>query len=263
MIIDAHHHLSRDPDYADKLAETCAKLGISQVWAMALPTLWGWGDNDTVERAFKKYPKLIVGFGWVHLGVEGPDKVRELKDRGFRGLKFIHPKRPYDDGRLYPVYEKAAELKMPGLFHLGIVARRDGHPEALVNSGYMRPVHLDAIARVFPTWNMIGAHLGNPWHKEAGMVCRWNHNLYFDLSGSTLKCTPFDFLGQVLWWRRDSRYRDVKGRDAWEKIVFASDVPYHEIHDVMNDYRMLMDALEIKKNIRDKIWGKTAASILK
>ena len=74
-----------------------------------------------------------------------------------------------DDKAFYPVYERASELAMPGLFHLGVVARHEGLEARFINSDFMRPIHLDAIARVFPDWTMIGAHFGNPWHKEAGM----------------------------------------------------------------------------------------------
>ena len=197
------------------------------------------------------------------LGIDRPSKVNEYKDRGFTGLKFILPKMRYDDGRLYPIYERAAELGMPGLFHLGVVARTEGLQARFINSDFMRPIHLDTIARVFPGWHMVGAHLGNPGHKEAAMCCRWNSNLYFDLSGSTLKCTPFDYLGQLLWWRRNSPYRDPLGRDAWEKIVFASDVPYTQTQDLINDYTMLMDHLKLTKELREAIWSKTASTLLK
>jgi len=263
MIIDVHHHLGNEPDYADRLAEECARLGVKQVWLMGLPEPWAGSDNDRIQQAFEKYPELLVGFAWVSLGVDRPSKVNELKDRGFTGLKFINPTMPYDDGRLYPIYERAAELGMPGLFHLGVVVRHEGMEDKFINSDFMRPIHLDASARTFPDWTMIGAHFGNPWHKEAAMCCRWNPNLYFDLSGSTLKCTPFEYLGELLWWRRGSPYRDPLGRDAWEKILFASDVPYDQLHDLINDHKMLMDRLELKKSLRDKIWYKTAQSLLK
>ena len=263
MIIDAHHHLGSEADYADKLVAECDKLGVKQVWLMGLPDYgWSGSRNTRIQEAFEKYPERLVGFGWVGLGRHRPSKVNELKDRGFRGLKFIQPTAPYDDRRFYPVYERAAELGMPGLFHLGVVARHEGLKDRFINSNYMKPIHLDAIARVFPDWTMIGAHFGNPWHKEAGMCCRWNSNLYWDLSGSTLKCTPFDDMAEWLWWRRNSPYRDPLGRDAWEKILFASDVPYTQIHDLINDYTMLMDHLDLKKDMRDKIWYKTAQSLL-
>ena len=38
----------------------------------------------------------------------------------------------------------------------------------------------------YPKTTIIGAHLGNPDYAWAGEIGRWNPNLYFDLSGSTL-----------------------------------------------------------------------------
>jgi hypothetical protein len=49
----------------------------------------------------------------------------------------------------------------------------------------MRVTTLDNIARRFPKLT-IGAHLGNPDYAWAAEIGRWNPNLYFDLSGSTL-----------------------------------------------------------------------------
>ena len=68
-----------------------------------------------------------------------------------------------------------------------LVWRQLGSLGYFVDSNYMRPIYLDTMARLFPAWKIHGAHLGNPWYEEASMSCRWNPNLYFDLTGSTLK----------------------------------------------------------------------------
>lgn len=262
MLIDSHHHLNPGRGYTAKLLRACDKLGIDYVCVLGMPAYMGLSTNEDVEKAIAESHGRIKGFAWIDLGRDRPDKVDEMKDRGFTGLKLIKPKYNYDHGSFYPIYERAEELQMPGLFHLGVVVPRPGFADMDVSSARMRPIHLDPLARAFPRWTIIGAHLGNPWHKEAAMCARWHVNLYFDLTGSTLKkCTPEE-LDRWLWWRKDSRYRDPKGRDAWEKILFGSDVPAGEIHDVMNDYRRVMDALNIRQSIRRKIWGKTAARLL-
>jgi predicted TIM-barrel fold metal-dependent hydrolase len=263
MIVDAHHHIEGTAAYTRKLLRAMDKLGIDYLFAMGLPDCYQHSTNDQVERAIKDSKGRIVGFGFVDLGRDRPDKVDELRDRGFRGLKLICPKYPYDHGSLYPIYERAQALGMPGLFHLGVVAYRPGFEDRDISSARMRPIHLDPVARAFPKWVMIGAHLGNPWHKEAAMCARWHVNLFFDLSGSTLKkCTPEE-IGHWLWWRKDTRYRDPKKRHAWEKIVFGSDVDAHEIHDVINDYRIVMETNRVPANVQEKVWGKTAAGWLK
>jgi hypothetical protein len=47
-------------------------------------------------------------------------------------------------------------------------------------------MYLDTLAREFPDLTLVGAHLGNPWYDEAAEAARWNPNLYFDMTGSTL-----------------------------------------------------------------------------
>ncbi|HUU42771.1 MAG TPA: amidohydrolase family protein, partial [Planctomycetota bacterium] len=201
-------------------------------------------------------------FAWLDLGRDRPDKVDEYRERGFTGLKFILPKHNYDHGSFFPVYERAEALGMPGLFHCGIVAVREQQRTRNVSSARMRAIYLDAVCRSFPDWTVIGAHLGNPNYTEATMCARWHKNLYFDLTGSTLKKITPEELNHWLWWRPDSRYRDPLKRSAWEKILFGSDVPAEEIYDVRDDYKRVMDTLNFSDELRRKIWGETAAKLL-
>lgn len=262
MIIDAHHHLGNEKDYPERLIQECGRLDITRVCLMGLPEYYGFSSNNDIEKAFRKHPDRLIGFAYFALGKELPDKAAEYKSRGFKGLKIINPPANYDDKNFYPVYEKAEAFGLPILFHLGIVARDDRFKDLDINCNRMRPVYLDTIARAFPRLQIIGAHLGNPWFEEAGMAARWNPNLYFDITGSTLKKTEPADIGKLLWWTKTTRYRDPLQREAWEKIVFGSDVPYNEIEDVLNDYKRTMDALNIEKEIQEKAFGNTMAEIL-
>ncbi len=96
------------------------------------------------------------------------------------------------------------------------------------------------------------------------MSCRWNPNLYFDLSGSTLKKKKPAFLGELLWWGGStySTYADALGRSAWEKIVFGSDVKAEDIHDVIADYQQVIETLGLSADLADAIFYRTAAAIL-
>jgi predicted TIM-barrel fold metal-dependent hydrolase len=192
-----------------------------------------------------------------------PARIDSLKEDGFVGLKFILPKVTYHDESLYPWYQRAEELGMPVLFHLGIVARVPGKRDR-VDNNLMRPVYLDTIARSFPDLTIFGAHLGNPWYGEACMCCRWNPNLYFDLSGSTLKKKRPEYIGELLWWGTGTykMYSDSEGRGAWEKIVFGSDVLPDDISEVVDDYTRLADSLELSNETRDAVFFKTAEKLL-
>ena len=266
MIIDAHHHLITTPGYPDKLKQTCQQLGIEKVCLFGggkRSSDYGLGNNEAVRKAMEAYPEIIIGFACLELGEDPPGKVDEFAEQGFKGIKFINPAKNYDDKDFYPVYRRMESLGMPAVFHLGIVARCPKDKYYDVNNERHRPIYLDTIARAFPDLTIIGAHLGNPWYEEAAMAARWNPNLYFDLSGSTLKCKSTKFLSDLLWWTPTTRYRDPQNRHAWEKIVFGSDVPAEEIEDVLNDYRMVMSELKLPPEIQNKVLGETMSKILR
>ena len=103
---------------------------------------------------------------------------------GFGELEFV--KKPYIDPSYFPVYERANEYGWVVLFHTGIVLRKNFNEPEDVASGRMRPFHLEEIARRFPKITVLGAHLGNPEVSMGGEIARWNSNVFFDLSGSSL-----------------------------------------------------------------------------
>jgi len=262
MRIDAHVHYSTEDGYADRLVEEEHRLGFDKVCLNGALWLDFKDGNTRVGEAMAKHPDTIVGFGFIPLGEEGPEAVRDLHQRGFLGLKMIRPPAPYDDKSFYPVYEAAEELGLVCLFHLGIVARTPLDKQYDVNNARHRPVYLDTIARAFPRLKIVGAHFGNPWYEEAAMICRWNPNLYFDLSGSSLKAKPPQFFDALLWWTETSQYRDPEGRHAWAKIVFGSDVDVPLIEDVMNDFQRTMDAIGLRPDLQAQVFGGTMASLL-
>lgn len=271
-IIDCHHHMMPSPGYVDDLIKECDLLGIERVCLIAPRADDG---NALLAKEINRYPDRICGFALVDWDSDDPTDIERYKEMGMTGLKFIRPTADYRDQRWFPIYEKAEELQMPGLFHLGIVGRSNpksayqgpasadlSRQRSFVDSSMMRPVFLDTVARAFPTWMIIGAHLGNPWYEEAAMSARWNPNLFFDLSGSTLKKKTSEFLGNLLWWTPYTRYKDPEGRYAWKKIVFGSDVSHFEIRDVVRDYEKVMEELNIPDDIRKAVFGGTARRIL-
>jgi predicted TIM-barrel fold metal-dependent hydrolase len=262
MRIDAHVHWEAEEGYVDRLVEEEHRLGFDKVCLNGAYWLQHRDANDEVEKAMKQHPDTIVGFAYVPLGYEGPQAIRDYHARGFKGLKMIRPPLPYDDKLFYPIWEVAEELGLVCLYHLGIVARTSLDKQFDVNNERHRPVYLDTIARAFPTLKMIGAHFGNPWYEEAAMICRWNPSLYFDLSGSSLKAKPPQFFNQLLWWTETSQYKDPEGRHAWAKIIFGSDVAINLIEDVMNDFQRTMDAIDLRADLQQLVFGGTMAKLL-
>lgn len=258
-IIDMHQHVP-PADELDERVEACRSANIVKAVLLGLPPSHEPGDNEAVLAASRAYPDLFVPFFGVAMDGMTPDDLTECRDKGFVGLKFIAPTRPYNDKGYFPLYERAAELKLPVLFHLGIVANKGRW--STCDSNLMRAIHLDHIARCIPELRVIGAHFGNPWSDEAAMACRWDPNLFFDLSGSLLKYRSPSYLGDLLWWRPDGPYASPDGSHAWSKIVFGSDVASDSIADVIADYERLMAALELDAEVQESVWYGTAARLL-
>jgi uncharacterized protein len=261
-VIDIHQHLHANTVTSpEPLVEAYARLGVEKAVLLGLPPVRRPGNNVAVLQAAKDYPDLFIPFAGVDLDRMGPDDVQAFRDQGFHGLKVIAPGHTYDHSGYFPLYEKACQLGMPCLFHLGLLANRA--PWCDANSNNMKPIYLDFIARQLPELTLIGAHLGNPWYDEASMSCRWNPNLFFDLSGSTLKKKSPRHIGDLLWWRPESTpYRSPEGNSAWDKICFGSDLAPEHIEDSMHDYQNLMDTLEFSEEEQHKVWYANAARIL-
>jgi hypothetical protein len=169
-IIDAHQHLYAEPNALEKLINISQRNEIKKVCLSACGEQYHQPGNDAVRDAFTKYPDLIIGFGYIRLGIDAPSRIDYLLEEGFKGIKIINPQKPYNDKDFYPIYEKAAKYRMPMLFHTGIAARVEADKEFQTDSAFMKPIYLDGIARAFPELTLIGAHLGSPWFDEACCV---------------------------------------------------------------------------------------------
>ena len=264
-IIDCHAHIGPEKGYLPKLIDTMRKNDIVCAWLHAVEEPFDKsyiGGNKEVRDAFMKYPGLFRGFGYIRLGGDTVSDVDELHAAGFSGLKVIYPSSRYDDKRYYRIYERAQKYGMPIMFHLGAGLYRPKKTGYDISIDYMRPAHLDTIARAFPVLSLIGAHFGNPWYEEAAEVARLNPNVYFDLTGSTLVKKSPAFFKDLLWWKDTlSIYRGSSS--PFEKVLFGTDVPPSMIGDVKKDYENLVQCLDLNKTDTENIFRKNALRILK
>ena len=270
LVIDCHVHYGGREGELDSLLATCDAIGIDKC------VLFGYGaaagevvhdyggpSDDAVLAAATAHPDRIIPFACFGLGGDTPDRIDHFADAGFRGIKFIDPAADYNSPDYWPVYARMADLGLVALFHLGIVARRPAGKPDTRDSNRVRPIYLDHIARMNPTLKIIGAHLGNPWYEEATMSARWNDNLWFDLSGSTLKKKTPAFIRSLLWWDKPGHpYKGHSGKHPFEKIVFGTDVAHEWMADVHQDYQLLLDGMDVPAEYREKIMGGNAAEIL-
>ena len=217
--IDFHHHLLEEDNYADKLVRKMDELGIDKTLISGLGIGKGkkvdksvyekynlgplGADNDDVFAAIKKYPDRLIGNGYIRLGQDNTDKVDELVEKGFKGLKVTRPTVAYNDDACFPVYEKAEQYGIPILFHMGIIISTPFDKEDDVCSMRMQPVMLDRIARHFPDLKLIIAHMGVPWFEESAIMMRFHKNVYTDFTGSSMgwrnRFSPTDYEKLLFW----------------------------------------------------------------
>jgi len=267
-IVDMHVHFDeKNPKFIGDLLKLSDRLNLTAC------LLTPFANRKVVAEAAQQHPKQIIPFGFVDL--DAPDvvkQVEELHAMGYRGLgelEFV--KKPYNDPSYFPVYGLANRYGWIVLFHTGIVLRRNFDEPEDVASGRMRPIYLEEIARRFPKITVLGAHCGNPEYEWAAEIARWNPNVFFDLSGSSLtkmqgRLAEFQ---KIFWWSQTEWHSaewTVKtpnnDPNAFIKIVFGSDVGLDEIESVANQYRAMFDACGIPERTRRMIMGGTLAQML-
>ncbi len=152
--------------------------------------------REKARLAIERFPDLVIGLGIVYPGEDKPDIIDMYRDQGFKGAKFIAPRAPYDVDEYMPFYEKLASSGMVATFHTGYVS---GNHDT--SSLWMHPMTLDRIARRFPELPIIGYHLGNPWYTDACSMALSHDNVYWDMSGGTVRATPLSYLKHVFGFR--------------------------------------------------------------
>lgn len=175
--------------------------------------------NDELAAACRKHPDLFLGFAGIDPW-KGELAVRELeravKELGLKGAKF-HPGRQRfhpNDRKFYPLFETAASLRIPVLFHTGMMAVGAGTPGG--GGGYLdwtRPIYVDHLAADFPNLTIIAAHPSWPWADEALAMARHKSNVFLDLSGYSPRYLP-------------PQYVQFGNTLLQDQMVFGSDYPF-------------------------------------
>jgi uncharacterized protein len=263
-LIDVHVHYNGEPGFLEQLLD---KLNATDGLAFLLTTPNGFPQ---ASKFIQEHPDRLIGFGDIKL--DDPNALSEI-DRfhqaGFRGLGEITTTlKNYDDPAYWPLYDRADKYHMILLFHTGIVNRLHPEEPADISFDRSRVTRLDLIARHWPNLIIIGAHLGNPDYEEAGEIGRWNPNLYFDASGTTLikKKADYRFFQSIFWWTAvASPHTPASGASAFEKLVFGSDVfggELDEFDSAQARYHAMLDDCEVPQSVQAKIFSGTMWHIL-
>jgi predicted TIM-barrel fold metal-dependent hydrolase len=205
-IFDAHTHLGNDIDGMqgdhDELIRVMDRYGMSRAFMFCMdepdrhPAFRG-PNNRTLEHAAQS-PDRLIPFVRLDLGEDPIEEATRCLDKGARGIK-LHPRAQrflLNDERLAPVFELAAERRVPILIHAG-----RGLPPIAAD--------LATLVEQYPGAQLILAHagiadLGELMHHFAGKA-----GVFFDTSA----WSPIDLL---------DFFRQVSP----EQVLYASDYPY-------------------------------------
>lgn len=283
MIWDVHCHFPRnwetpdDPDHAeaiDRRADALRAAGVVRASVLSGGRPEFAPSHEGALMYLRRHEDLMVPVAHIVVDDTARGRVTQLHGMGYRGLKIIGSRLPYDDYAYFHMYQEAEDLRMPILFHCGVIGggvdyaithpRRDpqaaeafqrwqsfrGRMPRDVSAVRMRPFHLDTIANNFPDLHIIGAHMGGTGnYDEASSVARWRHNVVFDLSG-----------GDTI--ERHAYERGLIGKEIGvEKLVWGSDCGDDEIGEHVDGLRHIMAKLELTEEEADRIWYRNAAEM--
>lgn len=184
--------------------------------------------------------KTVFAFGSVHPDADNVfEELERIKSMGLQGVKF-HPeyqKFYVDDEKMKPIYKKISSLDLVTVFHAGY------------DYGYAPPYHCmpDNLLNALRWFDspVIAAHWGglNCGVEVIKKLC--TRELWFDLSygyGTMPKAIA----------------QEIIDKHTPERIVFASDMPWHR----PSWEKKLIETLDISQNDKDKIYYKNALKLL-
>jgi uncharacterized protein len=205
-LFDAHVHVGRDIDgFAapyDELIAFLERYRIARAFAFCMdepdrePAFRA--PNDRTLEAAERSGGMLIPFVRLDLAAEPIEEARRCLDRGARGIK-LHPRAQgflLNDERLAPVFELAAERRVPILIHGG-----RGLP----------PIagHLERLVERYPEAQLIIAHGGIADLAALSEAFGGRAGVFFDTS----VWSPIDLL-------------DMFQRVSPEQVLYASDFPY-------------------------------------
>jgi len=209
--------------------------------------------NDRVEKFFKKYPEYIVGMAYIDLDDNKPSIIDKFYQKGFKGCKFMRPKKRYDDPIYMEFYKRCEYYNMVALFHTGIVGAIEFWcPKPGAYSDNMNPITLEAIGFECPKLNIIGAHLGTAYYMVACFVALASTyrtgNIYFDISGG-------DFLGPIY----EGRY--IGKNIPVSQVLFGLDEPPIRYEEMISRLNKHFDEIGLSQDDKESIFYKNACRI--
>jgi predicted TIM-barrel fold metal-dependent hydrolase len=265
FIIDSHVHCGGTEKWVQAMVDDYRPRN-----AMVCVLTWP-DDMELMVKAMEEYPDVFIGFGRVRPNnATAVRKIQTFSENGFVGMKFHSPRFNWDDPGYFEMYRMCEQKGMHMLFHTGSpratlpTSRSGAPPRACARS------MLDTICRQFPKATVQGAHFGNPWYEEAAEAARWNPNLFYDITGSSLlklmKINDLERLSDILRWSAGEAENNPHtlegGPSAWEHLVFGSDQNPEGLQPNIERFQQMMDVNDVPASVRPRMWGGTMADLL-
>lgn len=212
----------------------------SVLFAVDAPIVYA--SNEYVHSHCRAHPDRFVGFASVN--PKAPDAVdvleRAVHDLGLRGLKLHPPLQDFfpNDPAIAPVYQKACELDIPVVFHVGTTPFG-----SLCRLSQADPLLIDDVAVDFPDLRIMLTHLGTLWHDAAFMVVEKNPNVYIDTAA---------YLYEIPKILTD----DLMTRIGTDKVIFGTDYPMPYAGDVhcMADFVACIRGLGFTQDVLEGVF---------
>jgi len=202
--------------WADRYVEEMDQKGIDKAvtWGIVMRPYDCRSTVEEVAAIAKRAPDRIIPFHCAdpHAGKPGvQDLERAVTEFGFRGMKvfpsynWIDP----DDEKIFPLYEKCAQLGIPAVVHTGFTFNHRAWLR------HHHPASLDPVCARFPELTVVIAHFGFQFVEEAITLMLKYRNLYADLAWFLLY--PIEFVARALVW--------AKHFGLIERVMYRSDYP--------------------------------------
>ena len=182
--------------------------------AMLLPV----ATKPSQQTFINNWAAEMMGGGLYCCGSVHPDaddavqEVERIKSLGLSGVKFHSEYQHFnpDEERMFPIYEKIADMGLLAVFHGGW----DPYAEEKVRA---TPERFARLCEAFPKLTVVAAHLGGLmlWDDIEKHLAGKYDNLYLDVSVLS-RYVDRDFLLRII--RRHSA----------DRILFGSDCPWDE-----------------------------------
>lgn len=221
-IVDCHAHVwgangKLNQEECEHLIEAADALGIEKL-CVSRPIPGGSpspeefrGMNNVVIEAMRRYPDRLLGYAFVNPGYSREamaEMERCIGEHGMIGIK-LYNQYYISDPAVYPVIEKAIEMKAVILSHAG----KAMDPVTRANQPFLSDgTHFAKVARIYPEATFIQGHIGGGGDWEWTIkALRGVPNVYLDTSGSVVDDGMIEMAVREL---------------GVERILFATDMTF-------------------------------------